>query len=165
MIAPDAFTDVWAMRPEYPLTPTTPSCHWLWDGKAAGVCVFILWHQTHTQTVCTRLTAPSPIGSSLSVTSMLINTVRQSAQMALLERMCEGSSVTYPEYWVMAKAFLKLVQSVQTKPVCHPAWGEKHRHAYPKPLFTSHSNIQKSDFYFIIFYFICCNFILCCYYF
>ncbi len=90
MIAPDAFTDVWAMRPEYPLTPTTPSCHWLWDGKAAGVCVFILWHQTHTQRVCTRLTAPSPIGSSLSVTSMLINTVRQSAQMALLERMCRG---------------------------------------------------------------------------
>ncbi len=55
---------------------------------------------------------------------------------------------------------------------------------YPKPLFTSHSNIQKSDFYlfyffiflllllyfiilyiFYLFYFICCNFILCCYYF
>ncbi len=41
---------------------------------------------------------------------------------------------------------------------------------YPKPLFTSHSNIQKPVlsydiflFYFILFYFICCNFI-CCYF-
>ncbi len=136
MIAPDAFTYVWAMRPEYPLTPTTPSYHWLWDGKAAGVCVFILWHQTHTQTVCTRLTAPSPIGSSLSVTSMLINTVRmsQSAQMALLERMCRGIICHLPTILGHGKGISKACAISANK----AAWGGKHRHAlwWPVHVFT-----------------------------
>lgn len=134
------------LRPEYPLTLTTPTCHWLWDGKAAGVCSFILWHQcpdTHKR-VGIRLTVPSPIGPSLSLTTMQINTVctSQSVQMALLERMCRGIICQLPRILGHGKGISK-ARAITAKPVCNPEWGGKHRHAlwWPVHVFTDSSGI------------------------
>ncbi len=136
MIAPDAFTCLMSeLRPEYPLTPnyTNLSLTLRWKSYRC-MCVHSLTPDTHKR-VGTSLTAPSPIGPSLSMTTMQINTMRtsQSAQMALLERMCRGIICHLPRILGHGKGISK-ARAISAKPVCNPARGGKRRHTLWRPV-------------------------------